>query len=567
MSINLYKNVRLCTFCKPIDSNNDSGDIVKQVMFGGAMDDLESESFELGQEGDFIELPNLGLWTTFGADGYPVLTKEIMHHSLLSANYFPRMKARKTELPSLFDTSDFTPEVANQLLGRDRLASSRSKRGFGAVSYRQTRHEGSVRETHIPHPWPHCNVVNALIEGWESLEPLSLNKNSAIRPMVFRDGRVFVSNYSDGLHPEDNWDEISEFGATHRAKFDIKEFYPSIYTHTLPWAVFGRDYVQANLKSEEVLNHFSSNVEKALLDSNRKVSKGILIGPATSNLVAEYLLSGVDAKLREHFGDRFRRHIDDYTFYAQGPSEVTRFQSILENELSKLQLSINPLKTLIEPVEKPASPKWFVELNKIDIHVLDSPELLLRYWVKAVKLSKDINAGMALRYGMRAVLRQAIRLNQQKWAAAVLILEIQNYQYLTPLLDEFKDIVDEINEVDLAALSSWLKSEYQFLNSDSRAWALMILGIAGLIDDELVDLSIAIPDVVPMTVAFDFRKDKGPIFRSAVIRDPNDVCKADEYWLLAYQLFLNGDISKDEDGVFEILKSNNVNFVHNKWSF
>ncbi|AWR21321.1 RNA-directed DNA polymerase [Aurantimicrobium photophilum] len=531
------------------------------------MDNFEDEGFELGQEGDLIELPTLGLSTTFGADGYPILTKEILRHSLLSANYFPRMKARKTELPSLFTTSDFTPEVSNQLLGRDRLANTRAKRGFGAVSYGQTRHEGSVRVTHIPHPWSHCNVVNALIEGWEALEPLSLNKNSAIRPMVFRDGRVFVSNYSDGLYPEDNWDEISEFGATHRAKFDIKEFYPSIYTHTLAWAALGRDFVQANLKSDAVRNHFSTKVENALLDSNRKMSKGILIGPATSNLVAEYLLSGVDAKLREFFDNRFRRHIDDYTFYAQSRAEVTRFQSILENELSKLQLSINPHKTLMETVDIPASPKWLLELNEIDVHDLNSPESLLKYWVKAEKLSEDINAGMALRYGMRAVLRQAIRLNQTKWAATLLILEIQTHQYLTPLLDEFIDFVPEINEADLCALQIWLKSEYQFLNSDSRAWVLMILGIAGFIDDELIDILISIPDVVPMTVAYEFRKDKASNFRQAVIRDPNDVCKADEYWLLAYQLFLNGEISKDEDGVFEILKNNNVNFVNNKWSF
>lgn len=528
------------------------------------MDGVGSESFELGQEGDLIELPSLGLWTTFDAHGYPVLTKEILHHSLLSANYFPQMKPRKTELPSLFNTSDFTPEVGNQLLGRDRLASARTKRGFGAVSYSQTRHEGSVRMTHIPHPWSHCNVVNALIEGWDSLEHLSLNKNSAIRPMVFRDGRVFVSNYSDGLRPEDNWDEISEFGASHRAKFDIKEFFPSVYTHSVVWAVFGRDYVQANLNTEVVKNHFSSTVEAALLDSNRKVSKGLLIGPATSNLVAEYLLSGVDAKLREHFDDRFRRHIDDYTFYAQSQAEVGRFQSILESELAKLQLSINPLKTLVEPVEYPASSKWLVELNKVDVHSLDSPESLLEYWVKTVELSGEINAGMALRYGMRAVLGQAIRLNQLKWAAALLIKEVQNYQYLAPLLDEFTDIVDEINETDLRSLRSWLKSEYQFLNSDSRAWALMILGIAGLIDDELIDLIIFFSDVVPMTVAFEFRKDKGRAFSHAVIRDPNDVCKADEYWLLAYQLFLNGDITKDEDGVFEILKRNKVSFVRKR---
>jgi hypothetical protein len=525
------------------------------------MDFDGEEVFELGQEGDVIELPALGLETTFGADGYPILTKEILHHSLLSANYFPRLKARKTELPGIFSSSDFTPEVGAQLRGRDRWEGSRKGKGFGAVRYRQTRHEGSVRDTHIPHPWAHNHVVDTLMEGWDELAPLSLNKNSAIRPMVFRDGRVFVSSYSDGLEPEEDWHGLSEIGASDRANFDIKEFFRSIYTHTLVWTRLGRDYTQANLKTPVVKNHFATKLDEALKLSKRMQTDGLLVGPATSNLVAEYLLFKLDEKLREQFGDRFRRHIDDYTFYAESKREVRLFQTTLETGLSALNLQINPHKTRVETVDNPASPKWLVELQAVDAHSLDTPGALQAYWERARELSGDINAGMALRYGMRVVVRQAIRLNQPRWAASLLIKEIKQHQYLAPLLDEYMGMVGAIDEADLIELQLWLKNEFQILNSDSRSWILTTLGVAGLIDDELVDLVISELDVVPMCVAHEFRKDKADLFSKAVRRDREDPRVADEYWLLAYQLFLHHGFEKDGDGVFEVLKLNQVSFV------
>lgn len=521
----------------------------------------DEEVFELGQPGDVIELPALGLKTIFGADGYPILTKEILHHSLLSTNYFPRMKARKTELPGIFDSSDFTPEIGAQLRGRDRWKDSRKGRGFGAVLYRQTRHEGSFRDTHIPHPWAHNHVVDTLMDGWDELQPLSLNKNSAIRPMVFRDGRVFVSDYSDGLQPEEDWHAVSEFGASHRANFDIKEFFGSIYTHALVWTRLGRDFTQANLKTAVVRSHFATKLDEALKLSKRMQSDGLLVGPATSNVVSEYFLFKLDEKLREQFGDRFRRHIDDYTFYARSEKEVKLFQVILESELSVLNLQINPHKTQIETIDNPASPKWLIELQTIDTHSLVTPRALQDYWERAKELSRDINAGMALRYGMRVVVRQAIRLNQPRWAASLLIQEIMQHQYLAPLLDEFMGMVGAIDEADLIKLHHWLKSDYGLLNSDSRSWVLTILGLAGLIDDDLIDLIRSYPDVVPMCVAYAFRKDKSELFSRAVLQDPADPCLADEFWLLAYQLFLNGAISKDTDGVFETLKANKVSFV------
>lgn len=537
----------------------------KEQIWGSTLH-TEDELFELGQEGDLIELPALGLTTTFGADGYPVLTKEILQHSLLSANYFPRLKGKKTELPPIFDSSDFTPAIAEKLLGRDRLHELRGRRGFGNVTYGQTRHEGSVRITHIPHPWAHANVVKTLIDGWKELEPLGLNQNSAIRPMVFRDGRVFVSNYSDGLYPELDWDNVSAFGATTRVNFDIKEFYGSIYTHAIVWAHFGRDYTQTNLKESVVKNHFTTKVEEALNDSNRKLSNGILIGPATSNLVAEYLLAGVDKKLREHFGARFRRHIDDYRFYAQSDEEIQLFQVILEEELSNLNLAINAHKTSQEPVEIPPQPFWLRVLNQIDVHTLVTPNSLELYWQKSKDLAKDKNAGMALRYGMRAVLRQAIRLNQEEWALRLLIQELVAHQYLAPLLDEFSNLAVSIEEREIGMIKGWLRKNFRVLYSDSRSWALFFLGIKDFIDDDLVELVLSSKDVVAMTVVYEFRKDKADLFRDVVIRDPEDPCRADEFWLLAYQLFVDGKISKDTDGVFEILRSNKVSFVKNLWA-
>jgi hypothetical protein len=122
-------------------------------------------------------------------------------------------------------------------------------------------------------------------------------------------------------------------------------------------------------------------------------------------------------------------------------------------------------------------------------------------------------------------------------------------------------MVAAIDETALIGMQSWLKKDYGLLNSDSRSWILTTLEIAGLIDDDLIHLTISALDVVPMCVAHEFRKDEAELFSKTVPREPTDPCLADEYWLLAYQLFLNDAIAKDVDGVFEILKANDVSFV------
>lgn len=529
------------------------------------MEDFEDELIELGEEGDLLEIRSLGLWTSFGPDGHPILTKEILEHALLSENYFPRLKARKTELPSLFSSADFTPQVASEVRNKDSLDSARKSIGFSSVQYTQTRHEGTGRVTHIPHPYAHCAVVDSLMEGWDELQALSLNTNSAIRPMVFRDGRVFASNYSSITIEERDWDRLSEFGTTIRAFFDIKEFFPSIYTHSVPWIAFGKEFVQTNLRDKTIEKHFTNKLDFSLRQSNRRQTKGILIGPSTSNLVAEYLLHPIDLVLRKKFGDRFRRHIDDYRFYAINQHEVDEFRVLLEKELAKFELTLNPHKLRQEPVSEPVDPSWKVKLVDLAAQGLDSPEKIEGFWGEVVSEANEPNSGMALRYGMRLIISHARGIGQSPWAAIFLIREIRRFPYLSPLLDEFTGEIQDIPNSDLKYLRDSLKSKFEVWYSDSRSWITFFLGLASEIDDELAAMIIASDDVVTMTTLLWSRPETAQNIAASLKEKLSGVYGLDERWLLAYQLYLKNYWPCDSDGVFLKLKRNGVDFIDASW--
>ncbi|MFP3360814.1 RNA-directed DNA polymerase, partial [Planococcus sp. SIMBA_143] len=80
----------------------------------------------------------------------------------------------------------------------------------------------------------------------------------------------------------------------YRVRTDIANFYKSIYSHSLPWALIGIAEAKGNRGS----SHWYNKIDKATRISQRNETKGITIGPATSSILSEIILFPVDAHLR-----------------------------------------------------------------------------------------------------------------------------------------------------------------------------------------------------------------------------------------------------------------------------
>jgi len=281
---------------------------------------------------------------------------------LLSKGYFPK------ELPPPFSTTLY----GNALAGTNATPPSGFFHG-GKGEYSSShmcihnlvRTGGLRRHLGIPNPVLYCRLAQHIVDNWTDLKktanmspysltkPLTNGKDRAISPENDLNGRTL---------------ERAQLRSRSRFIFitDISRFFPSIYTHVLPWALLGKSKAKEALNNSQSLfnNTWEDLTDKHLRNLNEKQTIGIPIGPDTSRLLAEVVLGRVDSELDTECGPlNGIRYIDDYEFGTTTRSEAENIASRLQHFLSTFELALNPSKTKITELPIPLEPLWTSKLR------------------------------------------------------------------------------------------------------------------------------------------------------------------------------------------------------------
>ena len=509
-------------------------------------------------EGEVFEA--FGIRTFFGATGFPEITSDIVQHSLLRANYLPSFNGRNPEMPPIFTSTSFTPEASKNLLN---VPYTRDRLGFDYARFEQMRPDGHARHSGIPHPYAHAKLVKLITDNWGELSFLTQNQHSAIRPILVRDGRIFASEYPQEITNEESWESSMSRNADFHLGLDIRNFFPSIYTHSLNWVPYGVDAGKAGLsdKSHPAAKHFSNDLDKVARLGNRNQTIGLVVGPGSSNLLAEYLLSSVDNALEDIFGDRFRRHVDDYEFFAKSREDADKFQRQLEIELRKFELYLNPLKTKLTPLSEPMEPAWKVKASALHLGEPRSVRGLKAYWDAILLDYREHRQQVALRWAMGSILNAASESEALHWSISFLIDQIRHFPYLTPYLKVTlpEDVV--LSQKDLECLENVFLDRFDFLYSDSRLWILTVLGLKGAISEEVISTIVSKGDPVTKCLLYEFRVSSSTQISDSLRTSNPSLHASDQNWLVNYQMFQAGDGEPDSEGYFEVLRDSGVDFI------
>jgi len=142
-------------------------------------------------------------------------------------------------------------------------------------------------------------------------------------------------------------------------QIDISKCFDSIYTHSLPWAVLGKDQTKFSLDASK--GTFGGNFDALMQSLNHKETNGIVIGPEFSRIFAEIILQSVDAELLSRLSKGANlthkvdyevfRYVDDFfIFYNEESTQLKIFET-LQDVLKSKKLSINTAK--IKHYQKP----------------------------------------------------------------------------------------------------------------------------------------------------------------------------------------------------------------------
>ncbi len=135
-------------------------------------------------------------------------------------------------------------------------------------------------------------------------------------------------------------------------KFDISKCFDSIYTHSLSWALLGKDIVKDEISLSN--KTFPGLFDKFMRDINYCETNGILIGPEFSRIFCELLLQQIDKKvylLLESMGFHHKidyeifRYVDDYFIFYNNDNVKNKISDYYNKFLREYKLYFSESKT------------------------------------------------------------------------------------------------------------------------------------------------------------------------------------------------------------------------------
>jgi hypothetical protein len=443
-----------------------------------------------------------------------------------------------------------------------------------AVRHNLFRWGSLRRQLNIPNPLAFVALAREVEQRWVQLQPiLALSRWSLTQPIAsaYRavqrrsDHRVLLLAKAS-----------SRAGNRYSLRADISRFYQSIYTHTLEWAVHTKAVVKANraLPQAQQQNLWGKALDARHRDLQEKQSVGIPIGPDTSLVAAEVLLSRVDDVLAQRVNCRGYRYLDDYEFSFPTLAAAEFALSALQAALAEYELALNPSKTGIFELPAPLEPPWTRTLRRIKVRRSGSGQRFdfVDLFDAAYELRQNVPETHVLRFAMGQV--RHVTCLPQNWAVVqALLLQTMAVEpgVIREVLSEllrYRALGRPLATARIGETLSHVVASHAELDHGSEvAWALWAhVQLSIPVDESELAAAEAMSDPVVALITLD------AAFRGLTSRMPesavwNSMMTAAELtgpgWLLAYEAGVKGWLPSAhiaQDPGFAAMQAANVEF-------
>lgn len=182
--------------------------------------------------------------------------------------------------------------------------------------------------------------------------------------------------------------ESNRMGFRYIFKTDIQHFYPSIYTHSIPWILAGKQVAKRTRANKKL---YYNNLDSLIQDCQYGETHGIPTGTMATRIIAEIFMCKLDEFLSRY---SYKRYVDDFEFPYNSTGEQIEFYNSLQKVLGEYNLVIKREKNLIEayPFETDTGSDYFFSyFNQIahDDNTRVVRAKVHRYIEKALCLQKE----------------------------------------------------------------------------------------------------------------------------------------------------------------------------------
>jgi hypothetical protein len=497
------------------------------------------------------------------------MSLQLIH--LLQKGYFP------IELPPPFNTTSFGLATTNRPTHVISLANTAPK-SSPSCAHNLVRAGGLRRNLSIPNPKHFYKLAFHVVTYWNNIEvAANKSKYSLSKPIISQSDRAILPQFSLGEKPQKI--ALLRSKAKYILKADIARFFPSIYTHCIPWALLGKNNAKQMHANSTLRQTWQDKFDVYSRNIMNNQTVGIPIGTDISRIIAEIILGEIDSQLEKKFNKlKGIRFIDDYEFALESYAEAENVLSYLQSLLNEYELALNPTKTKIVQLPALIEPIWISRLRTYNFRdsndVAQKSDLIAYFDLVFDFINKSPDEGI-MKYSIARLRHEDIKKSNWELYESLLLNCSLNEPACLPQICEqltyYQSKLYKINKTNWGeVLNKIIADKVPLGHSSEAAWAMWIIRILNIrlsskcakiisqSDDSIVTLMGIGLSILGLTEKKYFSQLR--IYENkSYLYEPQ--------WLLCYQLnYMNyftvnaRALNLSADRFYNYLEQNNVSF-------
>jgi len=436
------------------------------------------------------------------------------------------------------------------------------------ISFESMRNVNVPRQFGIPNPMAYQRLCRCLADNWVALQTHFCNNTQNQQYKVSRihirklsgTQSLFEMNYSN-WKTDGSPDPDLLIGKRYLAKADIATCFPSIYTHSLPWALVGKEQSKIDRNRNgwyNCIDHFSQRIKDG-------ETHGLLIGPHASNLLSEIILTSIDYNLTQQ-NWAYVRNIDDYSCYVSTYEKGQEFLAELNKELKKYDLLLNHKKTEILELPMASAEQWVRQINSFN--AIQNGKTMnymeVRFYIDAaIELMQSNNGNAAiLNYAIKVLKNRKLTENAKSYCIKTFLHLGLIYPYLVPLLEENVFTPFNVEESEIDKFSQILFADSMRSRNLEGIYYAIYYAIRWEFGLEELTANIAIDTQDCLILLFSYKyfekqSDIESMKKLKAYAKALKITDFDAYWLFTYEVLPQSELS----GVWKLMKKSGVSFI------
>ena len=212
------------------------------------------------------------------------------------------------------------------------------------------------RKHGVINPVSYLAISRTISDNFVQLRRVARQSQISLSPLIFDwNGNRAVFRPSVDLR-----DDFRVDLSTRRERFataDIRAFFHSIYTHAIPWAIYGKPWAKKNRSN----THYGNLLDLYCRNAQEGRTIGLPVGPDTSRFIAEVVASAVDVQLMQRLSQTSRkasRYVDDYSVGADSGQSGEGIIAAVRQAAATFELELNNDKSAVHPTSLRFATGW-----------------------------------------------------------------------------------------------------------------------------------------------------------------------------------------------------------------